>query len=108
MFVPLTFLAMWLARLLSLALLGGGAYLVYEWYIGQIIETTWLVIGAIMLAWSVAGRWLVLLTRRRGGDEPHTERVGRARRVAAPDRANLHVEEPGSKGNALTSCRRPI
>ena len=102
MSMPLTFLAMWLAGLLSLALLGGGAYLVWEWYVGEIVETTWLVVGVAMLLWSVTGRWLVLLTRRRGADEPRSERGDRARRVAAPDGADLHVEEHGPEAGAPT------
>ncbi len=65
MFMPLAFLLLWLAGLLSLALLGAGAYLVWAWYVGEIVETVWLVLGAVLLLWSVSGRWLVLLTRRR-------------------------------------------
>ncbi len=95
MFMPLAFLLLWLAGLLSLALLGAGAYLVWAWYVGEIVETVWLVLGAVLLLWSVSGRWLVLLTRHRGADEPRSERGGRHRHVAGPDGADLHVEEHG-------------
>jgi pimeloyl-ACP methyl ester carboxylesterase len=102
MFMPLTFLVMWLAGLLSLALVGVGAYLVWAWYIGEIVETVWLIVGIALLLWSVSGRSLVLLTRRRGTDEPRSERGGRGRRVAGPDGADLHVEEHGPEAGAPT------
>ena len=102
MLMPLTFLTMWLAGMLSLALLSGGIYLVWAWYVGEIVETAWLAVGVAVLLWSVAGRWPVLLTRRRGADEPRSERGGRARRLAAPDGADLHVEEHGPEADAPT------
>jgi pimeloyl-ACP methyl ester carboxylesterase len=100
--MPLTFLVLWLAGLLSLALLGGGAYLVWAWYVGEVVETGWLAVGVALLLWSVSGRPLVLLTRRRGADEPRSERGGRARRVAGPDGSDLHVEEHGPAQGAPT------
>jgi pimeloyl-ACP methyl ester carboxylesterase len=100
--MPLTFLVLWLAGLLSLALLGGGAYLVWAWYVGEVVETGWLAVGVTLLLWSVSGRPLVLLTRRRGADEPRSERGGRARRVAGPDGSDLHVEEHGPAQGAPT------
>jgi pimeloyl-ACP methyl ester carboxylesterase len=96
-FMPLTFLVMWLAGLLSLALLGIGGYLVWAWCVGEIVEVVWLAVGIILLLWSACGRSLVLLTRRRGA-EPRSERGGRSRRVAGPDGADLHVEEHGPEG----------
>ena len=100
MSMPLSFLVLWLAGLLSLALLGAGAYLVWAWYVGEIVETVWLAVGVALLLWSVSGRWFVLLTRRRGADEPRSGRGGRHRRVAGPDGADLHVEEHGPEGGA--------
>jgi pimeloyl-ACP methyl ester carboxylesterase len=97
-FMPLNFLALWLAGLVSLALLGVGAYLVWAWWVGEIVETVWLMVGVALLLWSVSGRSFVLLTRRRGADEPRSERGGRERRVAGPDGSDLHVEEHGPEG----------
>jgi hypothetical protein len=79
--MPLTFLVVWLTGLLSSAVLGGGIYLVYEWYVGEIVATAWLIVGIFLLVWSVAGRWLVLLARRQGPDEPHSGRGGRQRLI---------------------------
>src|SRR3954466_13770781 len=93
--MPLTFLIGWVTGFLALAVLAGGIYLVYEWYIGEIIETIWLLVGIALLIWSVAGRWLALMTRQRGPDEPPPERGGGQRRVVGPDRADLCVEEHG-------------
>jgi hypothetical protein len=53
-FMPLTFLVMWLAGLFSLALLGVGGYLVWAWYVGEIVETVWLVVGIGLLLWSMS------------------------------------------------------
>jgi pimeloyl-ACP methyl ester carboxylesterase len=100
--MPFTFLVLWLAGLFSLALLGVGAYLVWAWYVGEIIETVWLVVGIALLLWSVSGRSFVLLTRRRGADEPRSDRGGRQRRVTGPDGASLHVEEHGPEAGAPT------
>ena len=97
--MPVTFLAMWFTGLLSLAVLGGGVYLVHGWYVGEMVATAWLVVGVGLLAWSVAGRWLVLLAWRRGPDEPRSERGGRQRRVTGPAGSGLHVEEYGPDGD---------
>jgi pimeloyl-ACP methyl ester carboxylesterase len=100
--MPFTFLVAWLAGLLSLALLGVGAYLVWAWYIGEIVETVWLVVGIALLLWSVGGRSLILLTRRRSVDEPRSERGGRGRRVPGPNGADLYLEEHGLEAGAPT------
>jgi hypothetical protein len=91
-----------LSRDTPLALLGGGIYLVWAWYVGEIVETAWLVVGIALLLWSVFGRFLVLLTRRRGTDEPRSDRGGRPRCVTGPDGAGLHVEEHGPEAGAPT------
>src|SRR3712207_747059 len=69
-FGPLGLPLSWLLGLLSLALLGGGVYLVWAWYVGVLVGTGWLLAGAAMTAWTFAGRFVVLLFRRPGQDEP--------------------------------------
>jgi hypothetical protein len=46
--LPLTLLAL----LASVALVGGGAWLVYAWAAGIIVGTAYLVAGIAMLVWS--------------------------------------------------------
>jgi hypothetical protein len=43
--VPITFLVLWLAGLLSLALLGGGACLAWAWSVGEVVDTARLLVG---------------------------------------------------------------
>ncbi len=96
--MPLPFLLMWLAGLVSLAILGGGAYIVWAWYVGELIATAWLVLGLAMLLYSVFGRYLVLLMRRPAADEPRSERGGRELRVKGPDGSDLQAEIHGQEG----------
>src|SRR3954447_8124208 len=65
-FMPLTFLFMWVTGLLSLAVLGAGIYIPWAWYQGEIQSQIWLTIGILMLLWSAASRSLAGLFRRRG------------------------------------------
>jgi pimeloyl-ACP methyl ester carboxylesterase len=88
-------LLMWISGLLSIALLGGGIYIVWAWYIGGLIETAWLVTGIAMLAWSAAGRWLIILLHLRGSDEPVSVRSGEQHRLRRPEGHELYVEMHG-------------
>ena len=98
MSMPLGFLALWLAGLLSLALLGVGAYLVWAWWVGEIVEAIWLAVGVALLLWSVAGRSLVLLFRRRGGR-------GLRRAVPRARRARGRPPSPGgTRESLILSC----
>jgi hypothetical protein len=56
--------------LLSLALLGGGAYLIWAWFAGVVVSTGYLVSGIALVAFTFLGRSLVLLLRRPGDNEP--------------------------------------
>lgn len=92
LFMPLNFLLMWLIGLLSIGLLGGGMYIVYEWYEGW-LETEYLYGGAALVIWSFAGHFLSLpLLRRRGNDEPKSMRTGTVQRLPRPDGSVLQVE----------------
>lgn len=90
---PVLMLLWWIIGLLSLALLGGGGYLIYAWYTGIVVGTAYLVGGVLMVALSLLGRPLVLLlVGRPDADEPRMTREGRQQRVQAPDGTELHVE----------------
>ncbi len=90
---PVLMLLWWIVGLLSLAVLGGGGYLIYAWYNGIVVGTAYLVGGVLMVALSLLGRPLVLfLVGRPDADEPRMTREGRKQRVNAPDGTELHVE----------------
>ena len=55
-FMPFNFLFLWLVGLLSIGVLGGGIYIIYEYYIGALVEISYLVSGVLILLWSVGGR----------------------------------------------------
>jgi pimeloyl-ACP methyl ester carboxylesterase len=92
--MPLPFLLGTLAGLLSLAILAGGVYIVWQWYAGVLIATTWLLAGIAMMLWSAFGRLAVLAFYPKGSDEPHAEH-GPGRIIAGPDGSRLYVEVEG-------------
>lgn len=92
-FMPLNFFIIWLAGLVSFAILGGGIYILYEWYESELVGTLYLFGGLAIVLWSFAGRLISLpLLRRRGADEPKRLRTGTVQRVARPDGSILQVE----------------
>ncbi len=95
-FTPLTFLLQWLTGLLSIALLGGGIYIVHQWYERELIERAWLILGLGMTIWSFVGFLPIsLLLRRPGTDEPKAMRSGTAQRISRPDGSEIHIEFHG-------------
>ena len=75
-FMPLNFLIIWLVGLLSIGLLGGGLYIIYEWYERELVGMSYLLTGGAMVLWSFAGRFpVLLLLRRKGSDEPKLMRT---------------------------------
>lgn len=94
---PLPFLLGWLAGLLSLGLLGGGFYILWAWYVGELIGAAWLLSSMGMLAWSLLGRFVVLAFYPRGTDEPHELRGGEQQTIRAPDGSSLHIEVAGPR-----------
>jgi hypothetical protein len=84
--MPFGLLFLWLIWLMSLALLGGGFYLLWAWYVGVVIGTTYLVASLTMLVLSFTGRWLVLLFHPAGPDEPTATRTGAVQRPPRPGR----------------------
>jgi pimeloyl-ACP methyl ester carboxylesterase len=92
-FMPLNFLIMWSFGLLSIALLSGGIYTLYEWYEGELVEISSLLFGIALVLWSFTGRFYsVALFRRPGNDEPTSMRTGTVKRVSRPDGSVLQVE----------------
>ncbi|MBW4576151.1 MAG: alpha/beta hydrolase [Aphanothece sp. CMT-3BRIN-NPC111] len=91
--MPFNFLLLWLVGLLSIGILGGGIYILYEWYQGELVGISYLVGGLVMVLWSVGGRFISLpLFRRQGSDEPHFLRTGTVKRLSRPDGSILQVE----------------
>lgn len=117
--IPTFILSLWFLGLLSLGLIGGGIYLLWEWYqrvwvydpqlerylfdpnLGFNLPTVLLVAGLGLLVWAVAGgwllRWLGGLTDRpqNRNDSPDYTRSGRVQRLPRPDGSELHVETYG-------------
>ncbi|HEY9859831.1 MAG TPA: alpha/beta hydrolase [Candidatus Obscuribacterales bacterium] len=91
-FTPLDFLLRWLAGLFSIALLGGGIYILHEWYEGDLISNKWLIAGSVMTLWSFVGFLPLLLFRRPGRDEPKAIRSKEVRKIPRPDGSEIHVE----------------
>jgi pimeloyl-ACP methyl ester carboxylesterase len=97
-FMPLAVLPMWIFGLLSLALLFGGGYIVYEWWHGAVISTAVLAAGIAMLVVTVLGRFIVLAFHRGGRDDPSWAHDAETQRVERPDGTVLHVETSGAQG----------
>lgn len=92
-FMPFNFLFIWLVGLLSIGILGGGIYILYEWYIGELEGMSYLLGGLGMILWSFGGRLVSLpLFRRPGTDEPKRIRSETVQRVRRPDGTVLQVE----------------
>jgi pimeloyl-ACP methyl ester carboxylesterase len=92
-FAPFVLPITWMLGLVSLALLGGGAYLIWLWYVGAVVGAAYLAAGCASVAWALAGRWIVLAAwRRPGPDEPNGTRTGRVETIRRPDGTALRVE----------------
>ena len=90
--MPLDFLLRLLSSLVTIALLGGGSYILYEWYEGELIDNRWLILSTVMLLWSFLGFLPILLFRRPGRDEPKPNRSNRVQRLTRPDGSEIEVE----------------
>jgi pimeloyl-ACP methyl ester carboxylesterase len=89
---------MWILGLISLALLFGGGYIVYEWWQGAVVSSAVLAAGIAMLVVALFGRFIVLAFHRGGRDEPSWEHAEETRRIERPDGTVLHVELCGPRG----------
>ena len=89
---PTSILRAWITGLLAIALLGGGGYMIWEWYEGDADrEYLWWGIG--LLAFSFLGQFVFLpfLGSWRFG-EPRATRDGTRQRIKRSDGTELHVE----------------
>ena len=101
--VPSTLLLLWLTGLSSVLLLGGGGWLVWEWYDNWAANLPanprYLLWGALLLALSLLGGPLVTLflgRRPRPGEAPMKALTGgTVHRIERPDGTQLHVESFG-------------
>lgn len=117
--LPFSIIFVWLTGLLSLGLIGAGAYLAWAWYrdswvydsvldrtvfvpdIGLNWHTAMLAAGITLLVWALAGGLLLRLSgalfhrRQSAGGEPRHIRDGRAARLERPDGTVLQVESYG-------------
>ncbi len=97
LFTPFNFLLQWLTGLLSIALLGGGIYIVHQWYERELLARAWLLLGMGMMIWSLVGFLPIsLLLRRPGVDEPKAMRNGTVQHISRPDGSEIQVEFYGS------------
>ncbi len=105
-FMPLNFLILWVVGLLSIGILGGGIYIFYEWYEGELVGISYLIGSLIMILWSFTGGLISLpLLRRKGVDEPKRIRSSTVQRIARPDGSVLHVEFYGPEdGQPIILC----
>jgi pimeloyl-ACP methyl ester carboxylesterase len=92
MFMPLDFLLRLLSNLVTVAILGSGAYIFYEWYQGELISDRWLYLSIGLFVWSFLGLLPILLLRRPGRDEPKPLRSERVQRLQRPDGSEINVE----------------
>ncbi|MBD1915309.1 MULTISPECIES: alpha/beta hydrolase [Cyanophyceae] len=90
--MPLDFLLRLLSNLGVVALLGGGSYILYQWYEGDLVSDRWLYLGIGLLLWSFLGFLPTLLIHRRGKDEPTPLRSKRVQRLVRPDGSEIEVE----------------
>lgn len=97
MLMPLDFLFRLLSNLITIALLGGGAYIYYQWHEGVLVSDRWLYLSIGLFLWSFLGFIPILLLHRPGRDEPKPMRSNRVQRLTRPDGSEIQVEFYGSE-----------
>lgn len=95
LFMPLAVLPMWIFGIVSLALLVGDGYLMYEWWHHALLSKVVIATGAVMLIVTLLGRSIVLAFHRGGNDEPSWMHDATTSRIERPDGTVLHVEMRG-------------
>jgi len=93
--LPLPFLLGTLASILSVALLVGGIYILWAWYVGQLVATVWIVSAIAMLIWSLLGRSIILSLYPRGSDEPYAVHGSNSKKINGADGSKIHMEFDG-------------
>jgi pimeloyl-ACP methyl ester carboxylesterase len=99
--LPLPFLLGTLASIFSVALLASGIYIIWAWYVGQLIATAWIVSSVAMLVWSFLGRQIVLAFYPRGEDDPKPVHPRNMKKLRGADGSKLHVEFDGPIGKPV-------
>jgi pimeloyl-ACP methyl ester carboxylesterase len=99
--LPLPFLLGTLASISSVALLASGIYIIWAWYVGQLVATAWIVSGIAMLVWSFLGRQIVLAFYPRGQDDPHAVHSKNVKKFRGAAGSKLHVEFDGPVGKPV-------
>ena len=106
--MPVMMLPRFLLSLVSLFILAAAIYLLSSWSHGYEIRLTdgsvrhvhgagWKLYTALgLFAWSLLGRFVVLLCMPKGQDDPREERTS-GKAVTAPDGSVLHVESFGDQ-----------
>mgnify|MGYP002777000449 CR=1 FL=1 len=97
MFMPLDFLLRSLTGFFSVALIGASAYILRQWYQGELISDRWLYLGIGLSLWSFLGFLPLSLFRRAGHDEPKPFRSNQVQRLVRPDGSEIQVEFYGSE-----------
>lgn len=105
--MPLIFIVRLLLSLVSLAILGAGAYLAWSWWDGSweavgggdlvhVREPWRLVVALVLLGWSALGRSVVLpLTSRADRDTAQPARPWTFERLVSPTGSHLHLAHKG-------------
>ena len=107
--MPLLSVVRFFTALLSLAILGATAYLLWSWYQGDWVRDAagvlyrerepWrLWTGLGLLAWSFVGRSAVMLLLARRDGRPSTPARGNGHMIASPTGSSLYVEFHGPAG----------
>ncbi len=92
MFMPLDFLLRSLSGVITIVLIGSGAYIFHQWHEGELISDRWLYLSIGLLLWSFLGFLPTLLLRRPGRDEPKPIRSNEVQRITRPDGSEINVE----------------
>lgn len=104
--MPLLSILRFVFAIFSLALYAGSAYLLWQWYEGDVIEVDGVVrrvredgqlwVGLALLAWGLGGKfiWLPLLAKA-DNDEPTRAQHGSGQHIVSSTGNRLYVEELG-------------
>lgn len=98
--MPLAIVPMWALGLLSIAVLWGGGYILYQWWQGAAVSTFVVVLGIVMVLLTFFGRFVVLAFHRAGRDNPSWAHDAETRTIERPDGTVLNVEISGAAGAA--------
>jgi len=70
-FIVLVLLLALFAGVASGVLMLGAIYVLWAWYMGELVAVAWAVGASAALVWSLLGRHIVLLFHCQGTDDPH-------------------------------------